>query len=298
MSKPAAPEMRRDPEQHPLIRKAHHDIASGAFTPPRDRALFWSGCDRASQDAPVPGMPTFATVSTHRGYILAYAEAHAAEPPPHLSIRETEMGTGFTAVWSDRAVPGDVKTRLGDMASRAFAETASGTITVAVDNSDSRSFFRRVEFPAILKNDAITHVRVLTDSGRDAVAEQVMPKADWVRRQRAQWLDHVGRTLDLAVGAAAHGRIPAPVMNSLRKSAVLELEQTAGFLKGEGSRDRAPGRGWTAHLRDQARPGEVPPDLRARAQQILAAHPDLAARLSSKARSGFGVTAPTAGPMP
>ena len=91
------------------------------------------------------------------------AEAYLSKHPHAVLIDQTPCGQrliklGFDQSHIDNDQDKEKVTKVWQLASRRFIESASGNITAFVDNADPRSVFRSEELPAILENDKITTI--------------------------------------------------------------------------------------------------------------------------------------------
>ncbi|MEQ1789993.1 MAG: LysM peptidoglycan-binding domain-containing protein [Rickettsiales bacterium] len=77
------------------------------------------------------------------------------------------------------------KTKASAELSQAFAEQASGTVTIYANYTGATSFFRGNELLALMVNDKVTNVDFLDTQDN----KKTLPKIDWYNWQRNQFVD-------------------------------------------------------------------------------------------------------------
>ena len=202
-------------------------LASATFASPRDRAVFYS-----SEDEGTAASWTRDAVSLNcrlvewfveeenakLGYDMRKAGQTAAEGLLYVSMHQLAEGRALYALiqpapdqprlvmFRGRLFRNDsfaATSALIDAVEDAFSAQASGTVTVAADNSRPDTFFRRIAHPNLMRNERVTRVRVLSAaddaaseaSGRPRLVQRIFAKETWDRWQRDRWLETAIRNL-------------------------------------------------------------------------------------------------------
>lgn len=87
---------------------------------------------------------------------LEYLKAHKE----CITLDDTECGKMLIALGAETnfKAPEAELMKIWAIASERFIMGASGNVTAFVENADSRSTFRRIELPCLLKNEHITSI--------------------------------------------------------------------------------------------------------------------------------------------
>lgn len=219
-------------------------LAAGTFESPRDRAAFYSRDAQRVGSSWGEGDFSFNQALLERfvereAERLGWKKTLASPEVPHAEIFYVTMhqlieGIALARLTQDsrdkpalvhflgeehRNDSGAATAALIDRVAGTFSLRARGLVTVAVDDSEPDTFFRRIEHQNLMLNPEVSEVRALSagvdrrlferaerSELRDIVlVERVFRKEEWNQWQREQWLDaSIGRLLRTA-GSGSNG---------------------------------------------------------------------------------------------